>query len=219
MTISENILNDIELQPLSQKVGVLKKMFNELTYSHLPVERDGVYLGCISENDLRCFEEDKTLQDYQYALSPFFVRDTHALLDIIKVFSNNDANLLPVLSEKNHSYLGYLELIDIMGILDDSPFISEEGNILIVEKGRHDYSFSEISQIIESNDGQIYGTYINHISNDMVQVTIKMNLSGMNEILQTFRRYGYRVISNHQEDRFLQNLKERSDYLNKYLNI
>jgi len=219
MDISENILNDIGLQPINEKVGVLKKMFNELTHSHLPVGKNGRYLGCISENDLRCFDDDKTLEEYQYALSPFYVRDRDALLDIIKVFSTNNANLLPVLSAGENRYLGYLELIDIMGILNNSPFVSEEGNIITVEKGIRDYSFSEISQIIESNDGRIYGAYINRISNDMVQVSIKMSRSGMNEILQTFRRYGYKILSKHQEDRFLQNLKERSDYLTKYLNI
>src|SRR5699024_10468258 len=158
--------------------------------------------------DLRCFDDDKTLEEYQYALSPFYVRDRDALLDIIKVFSTNNANLLPVLSAGENRYLGYLELIDIMGILNNSPFVSEEGNIITVEKGIRDYSFSEISQIIESNDGRIYGAYINRISNDMVQVSIKMSRSGMNEILQTFRRYGYKILSKHQEDRFLQNLKE-----------
>ena len=54
---------------------------------------------------------------------------------------------------------------------------------------------------------------------DKVQVTIKIVLGGMNEILQSFRRYEYDIISEHKEDVFLNNLKERSDYLDKYLSI
>ena len=41
----------------------------------------------------------------------------------------------------------------------------------------------------------------------------------MNAIVQTFRRYGYTIISEHEEDKFLEDLKDRSNYLDKYLNI
>jgi serine phosphatase RsbU (regulator of sigma subunit) len=46
-----------------------------------------------------------------------------------------------------------------------------------------------------------------------------LGISFLNEIIQTFRRYNYEIISDHQEDSYLLNLKERSDYLDKYLNI
>jgi len=41
----------------------------------------------------------------------------------------------------------------------------------------------------------------------------------MNAITQTFRRYGYDIISSHEEDKMAENLKARSEYLNKYLSI
>ena len=41
----------------------------------------------------------------------------------------------------------------------------------------------------------------------------------MNAIVQTFRRYNYNIISNHEEDKFLEDLKDRSKYLDRYLNI
>ncbi|NNK82694.1 MAG: acetoin utilization protein acuB, partial [Flavobacteriaceae bacterium] len=34
-----------------------------------------------------------------------------------------------------------------------------------------------------------------------------------------FRRYSYNIVSGHEDDSFLEDLKERSDYLNKYLNM
>ena len=39
----------------------------------------------------------------------------------------------------------------------------------------------------------------------------------MNEIIQSFRRYNYEIISEHQEDNYLNTLKERSEYLDIYL--
>ena len=41
----------------------------------------------------------------------------------------------------------------------------------------------------------------------------------MNDIIQSFRRYNYEIVSEHYEDIYINTLKERSDYLDKYLNI
>ena len=41
----------------------------------------------------------------------------------------------------------------------------------------------------------------------------------MNEIIQTFRRYSYTIIFGNNDDQFLEDLKERSAYLDKYLNV
>lgn len=57
------------------------------------------------------------------------------------------------------------------------------------------------------------------MSNDVVQITIKIGNSGINDVAQTFRRYSYNIISGHEEDMYIENLKERSEYLKKYLDI
>lgn len=61
--------------------------------------------------------------------------------------------------------------------------------------------------------------FISDSTNEKVQLTVKIAAGGMNEIIQTFRRYEYEIISEHQEDSYLNILKDRSDYLDKYLNI
>ncbi|MCY1229202.1 hypothetical protein D9M72_415590 [compost metagenome] len=78
---------------------------------------------------------------------------------------------------------------------------------------------SQITQIVESNNGKLLGLFVSNVEADKVQITIKITLGAMNEIIQTFRRYNYEIISEHQEDNYLNALKERSDYLDKYLNI
>lgn len=219
MALTDYIINDIEIQPVSQKISDLKNIFDELIYSHLPVSEDGVYIGSISESDVRCFDASKSLKDYRYALSSFFTRPSQPLLEILRIFAVNDTNILPVLQDETNAYLGYLELTDVLSILQETPFFGEEGNIIVVEKGEKDYSFSELSQIVESNDGKLFGLYINKFSEGIVQITLKLSHHKMNEILQSLRRYDYTILTEHEEDTFLQELKERSDYLNKYLNI
>ncbi|WP_010228038.1 CBS domain-containing protein [Gillisia marina] len=218
MSIESYIINDMEICQVTDKIGDLKEKFNELTYSHLPVGKEDVYLGCISENDVRCFNSEKTISDYQYALEGFYARLSDNWLETLETFAQQQTNILPVLGLENQ-YLGYLELSDILHQFNETPFLNEAGGIVVLEKGSLDYSFSEIGQIIESQNARISGMFVSLQENDLTQITVKVNASGLNEILQTLRRYGYTIISEHQEDLYSKNLKERSRYLDKYLNI
>lgn len=218
MIIEPYIINDIEMRNLQEKIGDIQDIFNQLTYSHIPVEQDGVYIGSISGNDVRSFDPEKTVADFQYALEGFFVREDDNWLDVLHTFAKNQTNILPVLDDQN-MYIGYLELTDIINLFTETPFLNGPGGILIVEKGYKDYSFSEISQIVESNGAHVLGAFLSSTENDLAQITIKIGPTSLNALLQAFRRYGYRVISTHQEDTFSSNLRDRSKYLDKYLNI
>jgi Mg/Co/Ni transporter MgtE len=218
MSIDGYILNDIGIFNINDRIRDLQVIFNEINYTHLPVENEGVYLGSISEADVRSFEADKTIAEYQYTLSGFFAREDDHWLETLQTFARNQSNILPVLSVEN-KYLGYLELNDILNCFNETSFLNETGGIIVLEKGMRDYSFSEIGQIIESHNAMLLGMFVSSKENDLTRITIKLSSSGINEILQTFRRYGYSVISEHQEDSFKRNLEDRSQYLDKYLNI
>ncbi|WP_034262233.1 CBS domain-containing protein [Altibacter lentus] len=212
------IINDIQPFSIDSDIKEVQLAFNQLTYTHVPVERDGTYLGCLSETDAHCFDGTKSIHEYAYAVEGFYVRNNTNWLDILEAFALHNSNIMPVMG-KNNEYLGYYELGDILNLFNDTPFLNEAGGIIVVEKGIRDYSFSEICQIVESNDTKILGAFVSKIENEVVQVTIKIGHTGMNSIVQTFRRYNYEVVSSHDEDTFLEDLKERSDYLNKYLNM
>lgn len=219
MNLSKYIINDIKPIKSKSKIKDLQLLFSQLTFSHIPVQDDNkIFLGSFSETDAHCFESNKVLDDYKYALEDFFVRDTTLWLDVLEAFAKNSTNIMPVLSEKN-KYLGYYELNDVMNLFSESPFFSEQGGIIVIEKGISDYSFSEISQIVESNNGKLLGAFVSSMTSDLVQVTLKVGSIGLSEIIQTFRRYSYNVISGHEDDSYIESLKDRSDYLNKYLNI
>lgn len=218
MNILEYIINDVKPLQVTDAVTVSQNIFTQLTYSHLPVMENGAFIGCISENDAHCFESDCVLKDIKYALDSFYVNtDTH-WLDVLEAFAQHDCNIMPVLDLEN-TYLGYFELKDILQLFNDSPFLFESGAVIVIEKGTTDYSFSEITQIVETNDSKLYGCFISNYKDHLTQITIKVSPENVNQVLQTFRRYSYTVVSAAEEDSYLDNLKERSDYLNKYLNM
>jgi predicted transcriptional regulator len=219
MKLSEYIINDIKPLNNKSKISDLQLLFNQLTYSHIPIENDEhVFLGSFSATDAHCFETEKELNDYSYAIEDFFVRNKTLWLDVLEAFARNSSNIMPVLDE-NNKYLGYYELNDIISLFGESPFFTAPGGIIVVEKGFNDYSLSQISQIVESNNGKVLGAFVSKMNNDIIQVTIKIGNVGLSSIIHTFRRYNYHIVSGHEEDSYTESLKERSDYLNKYLNI
>lgn len=219
MNLSEYIINDIKPLKIECKVNDLQLLFNQLTYSHIPVSNEeNAFLGCFFETDAHCFDSDKLISEYTYALEDFFVKDNTLWLDVLEAFAQNSSNIMPVLN-KDNVYLGYYELNDIISLFNEAPFFFEQGGILVVEKGTSDYSFSEISQIVESNDGKLLGAFVSKMKNDVTQITIKIRNIGLKDVIQTFRRYSYNIVSGHEEDGYIENLKDRSDYLNKYLNM
>lgn len=219
MKISDYISKDVNALTLSNTIGDAKKLFNILTFSHLPIVENDTLLGLVNESDVRTIENnDETLSNHRELLSNFFIGMEDNWMDILKMFSSNETNIMPVLSDKN-KYIGYYELNDVLHFFNDTPLLNHEGFFLVIEKGIKDYSFSEIAQIVESNEAKLIGAFISGTKNDLVRITLKIASEEVNEIIQSFRRYGYNLLTKHKEDLFLEELKDRSDYLQKYLNI
>ena len=218
MELQNFVINDIKPLSITDEISDLQLLFNQLTYSHIPIQNDGVYIGCISENDAHCFESAKLIQECDYTIEGFFVRPATNWLDVLEAFAQNDSNIMPIL-DRNNKYIGYYELNDIIHLFNETPFFSEPGGILIVEKGIHDYSFSEISQIVESNDAKLLGAFISKMDSDLARITLKIGDGSISDVIHTFRRYSYNIISDHEGDSYIESLKERSKYLDKYLNM
>jgi Mg/Co/Ni transporter MgtE len=209
-----------EIKPLkhTQTIAAAQDLFIDFPYTHFPVIEEGVYIGCISKENAELQDSESLINDNRFNFDRFFVRENMIWLDVLEIFAKNESNIIPVLDVKN-SYLGYYELEDVIRFLHETPFLKEEGGIIVVEKETDKFSMSQVAQIIESNNAKILGIFISNVVGNMVEITIKISQSGINDIIQTFRRYEYEIISEHQEDSYLNSLKERSEYLDKYLNI
>ncbi|SHJ73794.1 CBS domain-containing protein [Pseudozobellia thermophila] len=218
MQIQSHILTNIPSFEVEDSLFSVIEFFKENTFSHVAVVEKDIFLGLLSEEDLGNFDGSERVDQYRYELDTFFVRKETGWLDVLEAFARNEANIVPVLDDQGRVE-GYYDLTDIVGVFIDTPFFTEPGGIVVVAKGIKDYSFSEIAQIVEGNNTKLIGAFITDSRNDVVQVTLKVASLDLNDILQTFRRYNYNIIFGNSDDQFLQDLKERSDYLDKYLNV
>ena len=216
--ITNYITNDFRAIDSQETIASVQDFFADLSFSHFPVVENGIFIGSIASDDVETFDTDKKIIDYKYTLERFFARKSMIWLDVLEIFAKNHTNVIPVLDE-NNTYTGYYEMEDIMKFFQETPFLKEQGGIIIVQKGLLDYSMAQVTQIVEINNGKILGCFVSEADLENVQITVKVGVGPMNEIIQTFRRYNYEIISEHQEDTYINSLKERSDYLDKYLNI
>lgn len=219
METTPYILKEFSPFTLETTVAEIKLFFQETGFNFFPVVSDQKLIGLISKEAAEEIEEEtKEIGYFQFALKLFFSKEHYNLLEILTVFASNESNIIPIIKSDN-TYLGYYDLFDMLNIINDTPFLKNEGIVLLLEKETDTFSFSEVCQIVESNKGKILGLFVTNSSPTTINITLKFDSQFVNEILQSFRRYNYTVISKHKEDFYLEELKERSEYLQKYLNI
>jgi predicted transcriptional regulator len=216
--ITDFINNQYKALQVSATVADASDLFLDVDYSHFPILEQNVFLGSIAKEDADIFLSTDSIDVHKYNLNRFFVRNDMNWFDVLEEFSKNHTNLLPVLDDKNN-YLGFYELDDVLHFFNETTFVKEDGGTIVIEKETADFTFSQICQIVESNDAKILGVFVSNKSATKTEITLKISQSNFNEIIQTFRRYNYTILSEHQEDAYLADIKDRSDYLNKYLNI
>lgn len=216
--ITDFLNSQVKPLQVNDSIAEAENLFLDFNYSHFPVLEEGIYIGSLAKDDAEMFNTTNSINEHKFSLHRFFVRNNMNWFNIYEEFSKNNTNLLPVLDEKNQ-YVGFYELDDVLHFLNETAFVKEDGGIIVIEKETADFTFSQICQIIESNDAKILGVFISNTTPTLTQITVKISQSNLNEIIQTFRRYNYNILSEHQEDTYLAGLKERSDYLDKYLNI
>ncbi|MHB0756586.1 CBS domain-containing protein [Polaribacter sp. M15] len=219
MNINDYILKENRTFHLNDKVKNGQKLFKDFPLTHFPVVENGKLLGSFSEDELQTIEnQEAELGTYAHLLNSFFADEKATVLELLKIFADNDTNIIPVLN-KDKNYMGYYDLYDVLDVFSTSPFMIEQSETLIIEKLELEYSMSEVAQIVEANGAKLLGLYVSEKHNDFIQLTLKIVSNEVNEIIQTFRRYDYKIVSAHENDIYLEDLKNRSQYLQKYLEM
>lgn len=200
------------------KIAEAIELFNKVPHNYLPIVSKHKLMGSIALADIEVLEKESILEDYEYLYRRVSVTADATWIDILQAITQNEIDIIPIL-DTTGNFVGYLGQSEFLQALQRTPFIGESGTSIIIETAIQNYSSSEISQIVESNNGKVLGLFISDMTDYLVECTVKISGHQINDIIQSFRRYGYNIKSELLEDEHLENLKERSKYLQKYLNI
>ena len=188
--------------------------------SHLPIVNNKEFLGLISESDI--FDVNKPeepIWNHQLSLLKPFVKYDQHIYEVIEAVSRLKLTVVPVLDYENN-YLGVICISDLVHYFAKLSAIENPGGIIVLEVTQSDYSMTEISQIIESNNAKILSMYINTLPDSTkLEVTLKLNLTDLTSIIKTFNRYEYHIKESFMEYDEQDDLyNERYDLFMRFLN-
>jgi acetoin utilization protein AcuB len=205
---------------LQDKVYQALQMMSDNHVTHLPIVEGEKYIGIISEEDLLHAEDDNVnLELLQPSFSTFSVKGDDHFLKAVQVAAENRLSVVPVVNGENEM-TGAIAYDELLKYASEFMNLSEPGGLIVLEMESNQYSFNEISKIVETNDAQI--TQLN-TSNDtdsgLMQVTIRINKPEVSDIVATFQRYEYNVKYFFGEEIYANDLRSNYDNLMNYLKI
>ncbi|HOU74926.1 MAG: CBS domain-containing protein [Tenuifilum sp.] len=189
--------------------------------SHLPIVNDKEFLGLISESDIYDLNmPEEPLGNHQLSLlRPYVIEDQH-VFEVMEVLSRLKLSLVPVL-DSSKNYLGVITLMELLHYFTELSALRHKGSVIVLEMNVNDFSLSQICQIVEGNDAKILAAYItSHPNSTQMELTLKLNVTDVTSIKQTFQRYNYNVLGAYmKQDDESDLLNDRLNYLFKFLDI
>ncbi|MBK6267033.1 CBS domain-containing protein [Marivirga sp. S37H4] len=218
MTI--DLINDM-IPPLKVTDDVAKALLwmEELRLHVLPVVKDRKFLGFLTEDMIiEGNGKEKVVGDFLLQGQKCYINETQHIYEGVKKATDNDYECVVVL-DKEGLYLGVIILSDALSVFSQSATIQSPGGVVVLSVNQLDYSLSEISRLVESNNAQILGSSINIDKNDAskFRLTLKINKADLAHIIATLERFDYKVVAKYQETSTISNEKERLDILMRYL--
>ena len=159
------------------------------------------------------------ISSLEQSFSSFSVREEDHFLKAVQLAAENGLSLVPVTGEENE-LTGTVTYSELLRHASTFMSLNEPGGLIVLELPSNQYSFNEISKLVETNDAQITQLNTNNdAETGMMQVTIRINKTEISDILATFQRYEYNVKYFFGEEQYANELRSNYDNLMNYLKI
>lgn len=222
MFTNDLINNNIPRLKPKDTVAKALQLLNDFRITHLPVVYEDKFLGIISEEDL--LDLDETAHDAPIEALPEHyiiqsVPDKVHFMNAVNYALQHDTNVVAV-SKANGVFVGAISTMELLKELGNFAGANEMGGLIVLRMERLQFSISEISRIVESNDCTIL--HLNTTTDPetgLLNVTLQLNKRELATVVATFERYDYDVIYFNGSERFENEINENYDNLMKYLDI
>jgi CBS domain-containing protein len=220
--LAETLISDVVPSLESSEKG--QKALNWMDVfrvSHLPVVDNLKYVGLVSDKliyDLDLI--DKPISEELDKLNTTHVHADQHIFEVAILMYKLKLSVIGVL-DANHYYIGAITLYDLARRFARLFSLQEIGGVIVLEMNVTDYSLTQISQIVESNDTKILSSFLNRIpGTSNLDVILKLDKEDLSPVIQTFLRYDYNVKAVYLDHSMLNDLyKDRYDQFMKFMNI
>ncbi len=196
------------------------RLMEEFKVSHLPVLKNGNFVGVISESDIldKLNMDDSLDVLFDHLPMPYVFQNAH-IYEVLAKIAEHKLSVIPIL-DNNEKYIGCSSIYHIATLIANTGSIKENGGIIVLEVNSVDYSMAQIAQIVEGNNAKILSSYIMSPSDsNKLEVTLKINRVELTSIIRTFERYDYVIKASYQKSQSDDDVQFKYDALINYLNF
>lgn len=204
---------------LTDRVSLALQLMDEYDVQHLPVLSEEHYVGLIAKSDLLDVDEEQSIATIEDQFANLSIKGEEHFLVALKMAAEREFSLVPVINEQAE-LLGVITLSSLIQQLSRFVGNEEKGGVIVLEISKRNYSFGEISRLVETNDALI--TQCNTFTEPetgLIIITLKVNKIEISAIVATFQRYDYAVRYYFGEESYTNELKDNYNHLLAYLNV
>jgi len=206
---------------LTDTVGEALEWMQEHRIGQMVLTDQSEYKGVLSEDLLMdVADEDRSLTDVMRLFEQVYAFENQHSLELLNLALEHRLEVIAVLNE-NREFIGTVSVNELLKNFARELGITEPGAILVLTIDERDYSLTEISRLIESNNVKIIGSYFSSAAYgmpDRSRLTLKLNRRDIGPVVSTLERFGYNVESAFANTPIESIDQERLDLLLRYLN-
>lgn len=219
MLSSQLIHTTFPVLNLQDKVSFALQLMEDYDVIHLPVSSEEKFVGVVKKDDLLDVDENTVIAALQEFFLIKYVKEDEHFLAVVKLASENSLALVTVVNA-NSEIIGSISISEILLSVNNFLGNDEPGGIIVLEMDRRNFSFGELSRLVETNDA--YVTQLNTSidkTTGLLFATIKVSKNEISDIIATFQRYDYNVKYYFGEEQYANELKDNYNHLMAYLSM
>ncbi|GAB3543840.1 CBS domain-containing protein [Spirosoma fluminis] len=205
----------------TDSVGQALDWMQEHHVSQLVLTDQGGYRGVVSEELLMDVSDDeRPLGDIMRLFEQTYAYEDQHLFEVLGLIIQHQMTVVAVLTE-GQEFLGTISANELLKQFAQELGVQEAGAILILNINERDYSMTEISRLIESNNVKVISSYFSSAAYgmpDRSRLTLKLNRRDIAPVISTLERFGYQIEAAFANAPVESIDQERLDSLLRYLN-
>ena len=204
---------------LTDSASLALQLMDDYDVQHLPVISEEKFMGLVAKADLLDLSEEQAIGADSSFILPYSIKGEEHFLTALKLAAEKEISLVPVINDQLE-LLGVISITELLYRLSNFLGNNEPGGLIVLEISKRNFSFGEISRLVETNDALI--TQCNTFTEPetgLVIITLKINKIEISAIVATFQRYEYIVRYYFGEEQYANELKDNYNHLLAYLNV
>jgi acetoin utilization protein AcuB len=205
---------------LHDTIAQALQLMHDLQQNSLPVIAGDKFAGLIEEDELlEAGDDSLELSTLETAFIRLSVRGNEHFSKALQLVAEQHISLVPVTDEDNE-WLGVISAADLLRHTALFLGANEPGGLVVLEVEKRNFSFSEISRLVETHDALI--THLNTAADPItgnLLITLKISKTEISDVVATLQRFEYQVRYYQGEEQFENELRNNYENLINYLSI